>query len=341
MKGQGVLTFPRWIRIQLGLLLMLVAVIFLSLLHGAEPVGLQQMWHLVRGLSVDEVQRTILFQVRLPRVLLAGLVGGALAMAGVVYQALLRNPLADPFILGISSGAALGAFAGIGLGLQSTLLGVGATPLLAFGGGLLSVWLVVQVARVDGRLATTHLLLAGVVVNAVFSALIMFLTSVLNPGQVTTILQWILGHLGSYDLPSLALLTGLGLVAASGLFLLARPLNLLTLGEEPAQMLGLSVEGVKRLLLVWSTLLVGLAVSVSGLIGFVGIVAPHVVRMLFGPDHRLLLPASALVGGSFLILADTLARILISPSEIPVGIITALCGGPFFLILLRRIKGYA
>ena len=334
------LTLERWVGIQAILLFILGLAILMGTLKGSEAVGFGEAIKLLTGTSDRESEKVILFQVRMPRVFLAGLVGGYLAMSGVVFQALLRNPLADPFILGISSGAALGAYAAIGLGLQASLLGFTATPLLAFLGGILSVWLVYQVAKVNGHLPTTHLLLAGVVVNAIFSALIMFITSVVEAGRVTTILYWMMGHLGSYDLQTLGVLLGLGLLITFGLFVLAKPLNLLTLGEESALTLGLPVDWVKRILLLLSTLLVGLAVSVSGLIGFVGIIAPHTARLLFGPDHRLLLPSSALMGASFLIITDTLARTLISPSEIPVGVITALCGGPFFLVVLKTHRRY-
>jgi iron complex transport system permease protein len=335
------LTLERWAGIQLFLLMILGLAILVGISKGTEVIGFRDAWRLFTGTSLNESEKVILFQVRMPRVFLAGLVGAYLAMAGVVFQALLRNPLADPFILGISSGAALGAYTAIVLGLQAILYGFSAVPLLAILGGILSVWLVYQVAKINGHLPTTHLLLAGVVVNAMFSALIMFIASVVEAGRVSTILNWIMGHLGSYDIKTLGFLTGCGLLIGVGVFVFAKPLNLLTLGEEPALTLGLPVEWVKRALLLLSTLLVALAVSVSGLIGFVGIVAPHTTRMLFGPDHRLLLPASALIGASFLIIADTLARTLISPSEIPVGVITALCGGPFFLIILKNRKRYS
>jgi iron complex transport system permease protein len=304
---------------------------------GSEHIGPAETIRILTNMQhpPDSANAAILLQVRLPRVLLTGLVGGILALCGVVFQALLRNPLADPFTLGVSSGAALGAYIAMLLGLQSTVLGFTAMPLMAFPGGLLAVWMVYMIAKVDGELPITGLLLAGVVVNAVLSAVILFITSVLDADKVMNILVWVMGHMGSFDYPMILTLTFYTLTSGVLLLMTAKALNLLTLGEEAALTLGLPVEKFKKLLLLLATFLTGAAVSVSGIIGFVGIIAPHAVRMLIGPDHRLLLPASALAGASFLILTDTIARTALSPTEIPVGVLTALCGGPFFLILLK------
>jgi iron complex transport system permease protein len=332
----NVLTAGRWIGMNAMLILALAGISVFAVLQGTEPIGLGEAVGILAGHeSVDEIKRTILLQVRLPRLLLAGLVGGILAICGAAYQALLRNPLADPFILGVSSGAALGVYLGIVFGLQATILGWMATPVMAFAGGILAVWLVYQIARVGGTLPVTALLLSGVVVNAILSSLMLFLTSVMESGQVLSILMWIMGHIGSHDYSTLAVLAAYTVIGGGGLMFFAKPLNLLALGDEQATGLGLPIERTKKILLLLTTFLTGVAVSVSGIIGFVGMMIPHGVRMMTGSDHRLLLPASFIVGAAFLILADTLARNLLRPGEIPLGVLTALCGGPFFLALLK------
>jgi ABC-type Fe3+-siderophore transport system permease subunit len=329
----------RWLRINGLFGLILIGVMFISFLEGPEAISLGETVRILTfSHSPDPAKSVILLQVRLPRILLAGLVGAILALCGVVFQALLRNPLADPFILGVSSGAALGAYLAILLGFQTTILGFNAMSLMAFGGGLLSIWFVYLIAKADRQLPITGLLLAGVVINAVLSALILFITSVLDADKVMSIVVWLMGHIGSFDYPMIGILAAYTFIGGVLLLMAAKPLNLLTLGEESALTLGLPVERAKKLLLVLTTFLTGAAVSVSGIVGFVGIIAPHAVRMLIGPDHRLLLPASALAGAAFLILADTIARTALGPTEIPVGVLTALCGGPFFLILLKTKK---
>ena len=335
------LTFSRWARVNGLMTLGLLCTGVFALLQGSEPISLAEAGQILWGHHpVDQTKSTILLQVRLPRVLLAGLVGGLLALCGAVYQALLRNPLADPFILGVSSGAALGVYIGMMFGVPAMLLGPLALPAMAFLGGILAVWLVYQIAQVDGRLPVTGLLLAGVVVNAILSALILFMTSILDAGKVMNILIWIMGHIGSYDTPTMIVLGLYGLIGSVFIIVFAKHLNLLTLGEEQATSLGLRVETTKKVLLLVTTFLTGVAVSISGIIGFVGMIAPHIVRIILGPDHRLLLPAAGLLGAGFLILADTAARTLLGPGEIPVGVLTALCGGPFFLLILKYRKSY-
>jgi iron complex transport system permease protein len=338
MKG---LTLKHWIGVNALLAAGLAAVALVAVLQGTEHIGVREAAEIFARMDgMDRTRTAILLQVRLPRILLAGMVGGLLALCGAAYQTLLRNPLADPFILGVSSGAALGVYAAMLLGLPATFLGFGAVPFAAFAGGIGSVWLVYQIARVGNRIPITGLLLSGVVVNAVLSALILFITSLLDSGRVMNVLSWIMGHIGSADAGTIGVLAVYSLAGGGALILLAKPLNLLAMGEEEAMSLGLGVEKTKKAVLLLSTFLTGLAVSVSGIIGFVGLIAPHAVRMVLGSDHRLLLPASALAGAAFLIAADTAARTLLGPVEIPVGVLTALCGGPFFLILLRVRKNY-
>ncbi len=318
------------------------ALLLTCLQFGTQWIGLSQVVDLltraVREGSVDSetigTTGVILIQVRLPRLLLGLLVGACLASVGVVLQALLRNPLADPYVLGVSSGAALGVALAILLGIGTSFLALSALPLCGFAGGLLSLVVVYRMAASYGRLPIHSLLLAGVILNAIFSALIMFVTSIMEPNRSVGTMTWLMGTLTAPSYPALAVLT---LYLMGGLFLLfkqARRLNILTLGEESARSLGVETEQVKRVVYVVSALITGAVVSMSGMIGFVGMVIPHAVRLILGVDHRLLLPASALVGGMCLMAADTLARTLLTPAEIPLGIVTALAGGPFFIWLL-------
>lgn len=309
---------------------------------GTQWIGLSQTAEIfVRLLHEGSAQSetigttgVILFQIRLPRLLLGLLVGACLASVGVVLQALLRNPLADPYVLGVSSGAALGVALAILFGIGTTVFALSVLPLCGFAGGLLSLLVVYRMAASYGRLPIHSLLLAGVILNAIFSALIMFVTSIMEPNRSVGTMTWLMGALMSPSYPALAVLA---LYLIAGLFLLlkhAQVLNIMTLGEESARSLGIETEQIKRRVYIISALITGAVVSVSGMIGFVGMVIPHAVRLMLGADHRLLLPASALVGGMYLMTADTLARTLLNPTEIPVGIVTALAGGPFFIYLL-------
>jgi len=279
---------------------------------------------------------TILFRVRLPRVLMAGIVGAALSVAGASFQAILRNPLAEPFILGVSGGGALGAIIAILLGLEATFLGLSIRPILAFAGSFGAMLAVFSIARTQGRLPTHTLLLAGVIANAFLSAIIMFLISITSQEKVHSMVFWMMGNISSERYSTTL---GIAVYVAIGSVILfgeARAFNILSLGEESAHHLGVSVERVKLIVFLAASLVTGAVVSVSGLIGFIGLIVPHITRLTLGPDHRLLLPASLFVGAIFLMICDTAARSLIAPAEIPVGVITALLGGPFFIWLLRR-----
>jgi iron complex transport system permease protein len=285
----------------------------------------------VAGLGTPSV---IMVQIRFPRVLMGFLVGGSLAGVGVTLQALLRNPLADPYVLGVSSGAACGVSLAMLFGIETAFALLPALPLFGFIGGLLSLVLIYRLAQSQGRLPVHSLLLAGLILNAILTALIMFITSIMEPNRSAGLMAWLMGSLTAPGFPALAVLGLYMVVVLVILMQKAQMLNVLTLGEETARSLGIETEQVKRQLFALTALLTGAVVSVSGMIGFVGMVVPHAVRMLIGSDHRLLLPASALVGGMFLVVADTIARTLLAPGEIPVGIVTALAGGPFFLYLL-------
>lgn len=340
------LSGTRWLTSILALAGINFGVLVLCLTFGAERIELGQtaeiLFALVHqdqlGIESAGVLGVILAQVRLPRILLACMVGGALAAVGVGLQALLRNPLAEPYVLGISSGAAFGATLALLLGVEATVLSISALPLWAFVGGLLSILVVYRIS-VSYRMLSVHtLLLAGVILNAMFSALIMFVISIVDPTRAFQMMMWLMGTLSAPDYSALLILF---LYLAAGFLILfwqARPLNVLTLGDESARSLGVDVERTKKWVFVTSALLTGAVVSIAGLIGFVGMVVPHAVRMVLGADHRLLLPASALVGGTFLMLADTVARTAFAPSELPVGVVTALIGGPIFIVLLVRRK---
>jgi iron complex transport system permease protein len=320
----------------LGLGAATLACAILGIATGPTRVGVAELWRVLSGAAAGSPAADIVLGVRLPRVVLGLLVGASLSLSGVLFQALLRNPLADPFVLGVSGGAALGGIAVLVLG---GLFGLGyaAVPPAAFAGAVLTLLLLLGVTgSVRGRLSATQLLLTGVVFNAFASAAIVFLASLAGLAEGASIFLWLIGNLAvaRFDVAGwVAAFLGVGLVAA---IVLARTLNLLALGEESAEQLGVPVERHKRLLLVATSLMVGAAVSVSGLIGFVGLVVPHALRLALGPDHRLLVPASAVVGAGFLVLCDTAARSLLGGAELPVGAITALLGGPFFLLLLRR-----
>lgn len=274
--------------------------------------------------------------VRLRRVFLAAFVGAALACSGVVLQAILRNPLADPYILGISSGAGLGAIVAVLSGLGWQLWGGSPISVFSFAGALATVWLVWFIGHFAGRAKTTSLLLAGVVVNAFFAALIMFLVSIARSDELRATIFWLMGNISEKE-PTVLWASGVCVLAGiAALFAASHRLNLLTLGEDEARALGVNAAQTRLLAFALAAFITAVAVSLSGLIGFVGLIVPHAVRLIFGPDHRQLMPLSALVGAAFLVIADTLARIVVAPAQLPVGVLTALAGGPFFLILLAR-----
>jgi iron complex transport system permease protein len=292
-------------------------------LHLAEKPG-----------GVPASTAVILFQLRLPRVLLAMLVGGALATAGTVFQGLFRNPMADPAIIGVSSGAALGAILVIVAGAGSAFGAMG-VPAAAFAGALATAFLVYRLARLGPSVQVPTLLLAGIAVAAVVSAVISLIMT-FSGQEIRSIYFWLLGGLGARGWQSLEAATPLVVVGVAAALVSAGDLNLSVLGEERAAQLGLEVDRFKRGMLAIGSLLAAAAVSVSGLIGFVGLMTPHILRLVVGSDHRRLIPASILAGAAFLVLADLAARIAVSPEEIPVGAVTAVLGGPFFLYLLRR-----
>lgn len=287
--------------------------------------------------AVDE---TILFQIRLPRVIGGALVGAALATAGVLFQGLLRNPMADPYIIGTSAGAALGATVAMILPVSLTFLGFGLVPLVAFVGALVTVIVVYNLARLGGKTPIVSMLLAGFVISALLAAIMAFMMSIgdrlgLN---LHSVYSFLMGHISVTNWGQLAVIAPLVIGGIIVSRFLAYSLNAFSLGEEGAAYLGIDVEQDKRFILALGSLLTAASVSISGLVGFVGLVMPHAVRLSLGPDHRLLLPASALAGATFVVIADLVARTILAPVEIPVGVITAIIGAPFFLYLLRRSR---
>ena len=281
----------------------------------------------------------ILFQLRLPRVILAVIVGLALAIAGTLFQGLFRNPLADPAIVGVSSGAALGAIAVIVAGGGALFGGLGVS-LAAFVGGMITASLVYRLARVGPAVNVATLLLAGIAVAAVISAVMSLVMSFAGE-EIRSIYFWLLGGLSARGWSAVEVVGPLILLGSAGAVLLIRDLNLVSLGEERAAQLGMDVDRFKWQAVALGALLAGAAVSVAGVIGFVGLMTPHVMRLVVGADHRRLLPAVLLAGPVFLVLADLVARVVIAPQELPLGAVTALVGGPFFLYLLRRERGKA
>ena len=275
----------------------------------------------------------ILFRARLPRVLLAAVVGGSLAAAGAALQALLLNPIAEPHLLGISAGAAVAGVIAIVAGADAASAVV---PLAAFLGALGMITLVYLGARSAGRASPHAILLVGVVCNALAAAAIMLANAIVSYTQAQGILFWIMGSLSTQGYGLVAVAAAYALVGVAWIIRHAQDLNLLALGEESALELGVEVERTRRSVFIAASLLIGAAVAVSGMIGFVGLIVPHLLRLAIGTDHRLLVPASFLGGATFLVAADTVARTALAPAELPVGVVTALLGGPFFIWLLRR-----
>lgn len=303
-----------------------------SLASGTVAIPFSSVLSFLTGGALLEEHRTILLSIRLPRVLLAAVAGGGLSVAGAVFQALLRNPLAEPYILGVSSGGTVGAVVAIGLGLGLSFITV---PLASFMGSVAVMVLVYTIATRYGKVEPTTLLLAGVMVGAFFQAIILLLVALFHQ-EVRNAFLWLMGNLSSVDYPALSIVGAVVVVAAILLYRMSRSYNVIATGDEAAEQLGINVEAIKRASYILASLITGFVVSISGVIGFVGLIIPHICRMLFGYDHRILLPASFLLGATFLTLVDLLSRTLISPAEIPVGAVTAVLGAPVFVWLLRR-----
>lgn len=289
-------------------------------------------------------ERGVLMAIRLPRVLLGVLVGAALGMSGAAIQGLFRNPLAAPGLIGISSGAALAAVSVIVLGATlleglSQILGNFTLPVAAFVGGVATTFLIYRLSSHGGRTYVVAMLLAGIAINALTGAVIGILTFIADDEQLRSITFWGLGSLGGATWRSLRVASPFIIVALIALPMLARPLNALLLGESEAGHLGINTERTKRFVVLWVAMAVGASVAVTGTIGFIGLVVPHLLRLSIGPDHRYVLPGAGLLGAALLLLADLIARTIVVPSELPIGIVTALLGAPFFLWLLLKDRG--
>ena len=334
MRTEFVSVVNRVLLLSVILVVLLIAISLLAVSTGSSGSNFSEVLNLLSGAGDrDSTAHAILFQIRLPRVILAAAVGATLALGGLVFQCLLRNPLAEPYILGISGGSAVGAIIGILLNL-ALFPGV---SLFAFGGSIITLTLVLTLAAGNITIRKDSLLLGGVMMNAFCGAIIMFLISMTQSSQVHHILFWLMGDLSMFTNQQLPILFGV-LPSFIIICYLARPMNLLLMGRETAATMGINVRAVTMTLLIATSFMVSIVVCQSGLVGFVGLVIPHVFRLLFGPDHRLLAPACILGGSAYLILCDVLARTIPAQGEMPVGIVTALIGAPLFIVLLRREK---
>lgn len=327
-----------------GLGLALVASVVAGVAVGRVPIGPADQVAILAarlglgGATVDPTAAAILLDIRLPRVLLAAVTGAALGLAGAALQGLFRNPLADPYLVGISSGASVGAVFTLTIGLPPALYAAGAVQAAAFAGAVLAVTVALALARTGGRTSVASLLLAGVAVAAIGGAVSSYLLF-FHGERIFAAYAWLLGGFNTADWPLLGRVAAPVLAGALGLVALGPALDLLQLDEEAARSLGLRVEATKLALVGLTSLVTAAAVSAAGLIGFVGLVAPHVVRLLVGPAHRRLVVLSGLGGATFLVAADLVARIALPEGDLPVGVVTAAVGGPFFLVLLRSRRG--
>ena len=333
--------------------ILFVIILVLSLNLGYAPISFDNiirilskqipfLGNFVETSDISQTSAVIILQIRLPRVICGALVGAALATAGVLYQGIFRNPMADPYVIGAMSGASLGSALVIVLGVGVALLGVNTLQIFAFFGSILTVLLVYTISRRGSRVPVTMLLLTGIAVTYFQSAIVTFLQVIASDRLLHGLTFWLIGSLAPTEnwlrVWSILPLIIIGVFVS---YLYTRDLNILALGEDQAQHLGVETDKVKKILLICGALLTAAAVSISGLIGFVGLIIPHLTRVLIGPDHRVLLPTSAVIGASFLMICDAIARVIMGTGEAPVGVITALSGGPFFIYLLRRRqKGY-
>lgn len=327
------LTSRRTVIIVACLAAALLAAALIALSLGSVPVSLSSVAGSLTGsTTVSDAERTIVLDIRLPRLLLAIIVGSGLSVAGLVFQALLRNPLAEPYILGISSGGTAGAVLAM---MLSAGRGLFTVPLASFAGSAAVMGLVYTVAHRRGKLDTYTLLLAGVMIGAFFNALVLLVVAIINQ-ELRSAFLWLMGNLSGASPGSVAIVSVPVVLASLGLYTQAKGFNLIATGEETAMQLGVNVGPLKKWAYLLASFITGMVVSVSGVVGFVGLIIPHICRMIFGPDHRLLFPASFIAGAIFMVLADLIARIAIAPTEIPVGAVTAAIGAPLFIYLLRK-----
>jgi len=303
---------------------------FAGLCIGSVQVSVQELFKTLFTSGGSDSVAQIIYEIRLPRIVLAIAVGGGLSVVGAVFQAILMNPLAEPYILGISSGGAFGAVLSFLIG--TAFLG---TQIFAFAGAFLVVFLVFIMGKRFGEIEPNHLLLSGVMIGAFFAAAILLMMNLLND-QLRSVVFWLMGNLSSADKGYVYFVFSVSVVISFLLMLNAHKYNVMALGQENAQYLGVNVIRVNNITYILSSFLVGSIVSVSGIIGFVGLLIPHLCRLIFGVDNRIVIPASFFVGAAYLIVADTAARVVVAPAELPVGAFTALIGAPLFIYLMRR-----
>ncbi|MAL77941.1 MAG: iron ABC transporter [Sneathiella sp.] len=337
-KSVSVPVFRR--RVNIPALFLLAVLLVMAALTAASIGAVSIPLGDILSFNLSEQQQAVLSSIRFPRVLLAVIVGASLAISGSAMQGLFRNPLADPGLIGIAASAALAVAIVIVLaGPISGFFGLYGLSFAAFAGALIACFLIFRLARLTGGFSVTYMLLTGIAINALAGAGVGVLTFLSDDQQLRTLTFWTMGSLGGALWPSVIVVSTIVVPASIILIRNARELNVLLLGENEAKYLGVDAERLKRTIVICTALSVGAAISVSGIIGFVGLVVPHLIRLTLGPDHRLLIPASALLGAILLLLADTLARTVVAPAEMPVGVLTSLIGGPFFLWLL--IKQYS
>jgi iron complex transport system permease protein len=328
-----------------GLGVALIFIIALATSIGSVPVPLGTTFSILVDklpfINIDQTwsnaTATIVLDIRLPRIILAGLVGSALAIAGATYQGLFRNPLADPYLIGVAQGASLGAVIGFILPAAWNLTGIGVIPMFAFIGAIVATIIVYLLARRGKTLPVTTLILAGVALSALLSSIVSYLI-ISSGNKLHNIIFWMMGSFSSSSWSQVLIVLPYVAIGIAVIVIFARLLNVMQLDEEQAQQLGVNVESYKLILLAAATLITAASVSFVGTIGFVGIIIPHAVRLIWGADHRYLLPLAILTGAIFMILTDLVSRTVLAPTEIPIGVITAICGAPFFLYLLRRHK---
>jgi len=306
---------------------LLIAAAFVSLYSGAARIGLFE--------PLNVMSKQILYM-RLLRIALAVLVGGGLSVSGVILQGLLRNPLCEPYVLGISSGASVGAVMSIVLGAGGVFIGLSVLPLWAFVGAAVTFLAVYRTAEVSGRVPIQNLLLTGVIAGALLSSIVIFIVSFSEREALHSIIWWLLGNLQIFDGGLLAFVAVMVAAGTAAAYVFSNELNAFALGEEEAAHIGVDTERMKMVLFLTASMITGASVAAAGMIGFVGLIVPHFMRMIVGPDHRILVPSSFLAGGIFLLVCDTAARTLMPPAEIPVGVITAALGAPFFIYMLRK-----
>lgn len=330
MAAVSKLTLTKYLAVLVSLFFVTIIVTVISLLSGSTDISVQQLLNVIFGKSIDSNFSKIILEIRLPRIMLAIAAGGGLSVAGAVFQAMLMNPLAEPYILGISSGGTFGAILSFLLGFS--FIG---TQIFSFAGAIAVIFIVFMVGKRFGEIEPNVLLLTGVMIGAFFSAAILLMMTMLSDSLRSAFL-WLIGNLSSADAASSYYVLVISIIVSILLSINSYKYNVLSLGAENAKHLGVNTNVLKNVTYILASILVGAIVSVSGIIGFVGLLVPHICRMIFGIDNRLVVPASFFIGAIYLLISDTFARIIVSPAELPVGAITAIIGAPIFIYLLRR-----